>query len=184
MKFIQKAKAKLPEAEQTGVSLRLAQDSARWYSYIYNTADLPIDSLALTLMHEGRLVDCRQLAELAEEGRGRLYDISDTLLAEAGVYQLTVFDTQGRVFADRLFFARGKEDLKPTLSIEGLKEEYQPYEKVELTVIGQTPSDSLSMGRIKESLPLEREVWRGSFSLSVRDDSRRDFLYDNGNKSH
>ena len=79
----------------------------------------------------------------------------------SGVYQLTVFDTKGRVFADRLFFNRGEEDLKPTLSIEGLKEEYQPYEPVNLT-LKAPPSKS-------------------SISISVRDDFRRDCLYDDSN---
>ena len=170
----QTAKAKLPKAEQTGVSLRLKEGSDGWSSRIYNTTDLPTDSLALSLMHEGRLVDCCAMTELAEEEKGRLYNINDTLLTEAGVYQLTVFDTQGRVYADRLFFARGKEGLGPTLSIEGLKDEYQPYEKVELKV---TPL-RLPGGGEKEVSPLRREV---SLSLSVRDDMRRDFLYDDGN---
>ena len=170
----QTAKAKLPKAEQTGVSLHLEQGSDSWVSHIYNSADLPTDSLALSLMHEGRLVDWQLVAELAETERGRLYNINDTLLAEAGVYQLTVFDTQGRVYADRLFFARGKEGLGPTLNIEGLKDEYQPFEKVELKV---TPS-RLSQGGEKEVSPRN---WRGAVSLSVRDDMRRDFLYDDGN---
>ena len=159
------AKAKLPKAEQTGVSLRLEGTNVK----LYNTPDLPADSLALSLMHEGRFVDWRKFVELEGEGSGRLYRIADSLLIEAGVYQLTVFDTQGRVFADRLFFSRGKESLEPTLSIEGLKEEYEPYEQINLKI----KKDNL--------LPL-RGGWEGSvFSLTVRDDYHRDFLYDDGN---
>lgn len=162
------AKAKLPKAEKTGVSLRLERDANGWLSHLFHTPDLPADSLALSLMHEGRLVDWRKFVELQGEGGGRLYSIADSLLIEAGVYQLTVFDTQGRVFADRLFFSRGKQTLEPTLTIEGLKEEYEPYEPVNLKIK-------------KESLPIEGEVGRGSLSLSVRDDLHRDFLYDDGN---
>ena len=165
----QTTKAELPKAEQTGVSLRMKQDENGWSAYFHNTDNLPVDSLALSLMHEGRLVDCCAMTELPAEGKGYLYNINDSLLAEAGVYQLTVFDTQGRVFADRLFFARGEEGLGPTLSIEGLKEEYRPYEKVELKI------------KRAETLPIEGKGWRGSLSLSVRDDMRRDFLYDDGN---
>ena len=183
------AKAKLPKPEQTGVSLscyrqpptispegestkpqvspRGVLEGAVFSFRLHPSPDLPADSLALSLMHEGRLVDWRRFTELVEEGNGRLYSISDSLLAEAGVYQLTVFDTQGRVFADRLFFSRGKETLKPTLSIEGLKEEYEPYEQVNI--------------KLKNSSPLGGG-WEGSsFSLSVRDDLNRDFLFDDGN---
>ena len=161
------AKAKLPEAEQTGVSLSCSP-LGEGLGVRLSAADLPADSLGVSLMHEGKLVDWRKFTELEEEGNGRLYSIKDSLLIEAGVYQLTVFDTQGRVFADRLFFSRGKEELKPTLSIEGLKEEYEPYEPVSIKIR-------------KESLSLEGEVGRGSLSLTVRDDLNRDFLFDDGN---
>ena len=162
------AKAKLPKAEKTGVSLKLEQYVNGWLSHLYNTPDLPADSLALSLMHEGKLVDWHKFVELEEEGSGRLYSIADSLLIEAGVYQLTVFDTQGRVFADRLFFSRGKETLEPTLSIEGLKEEYEPYEPINL--------------KIKKDHNLSsKEGWNGALSLTVRDDLHRDFLYDDGN---
>ena len=93
------------------------------------------------------------------------YIIDDSLLTEAGVYQLTVFDAEGHVYADRLFFARGRDGLQPTLSICGLKDEYMPYEKVE----------------VKVKAPLRFPRGGEKVSLSVRDDSRRDFLYDNGN---
>ena len=153
-------KTRLPKAEQTGISLRLEQDTGHWFSHICSTADLQAEDLALSLMHEGRLADARMLMDLANDGKGYLYMINDSLLTEAGVYQLTVFDAQGRVYADRLFFARGRDGLRPTLEIDGLKDEYQPYEPVNLTVKGKKG---------------------GEFSLSVRDDMRRDFLYDDSN---
>ena len=184
-----KAKAKLPKPEQTGVALRLEQgaggmeqENTILRARLIPSSNLPIDSLAISLMHEGKLVDWHRFAELEEEGNGRLYSISNSLLAEAGVYQLTVFDTQGRVFADRLFFSRGKETLQPTLSIEGLKEEYEPYEPITLKV-KRPPSNSPEGESTKPQVSPRGDLegaWSG-FSLSVRDDSRRDFLYDNSN---
>ena len=153
----QTVRAKLPKAEKTGISLRLEQDNDHWYSRICYTADLSADNLALSLMHEGRLADVRMLSEQTDVEKGCPYIIDDALLTEAGVYQLTVFDAQGRVYADRLFFARGRDGLQPTLDIHGLKDEYEPYESVNLTIKGKTG---------------------GAFSISVRDDMRRDFLYD------
>ena len=147
-------RAKLPKMEQTGVSIRVGQDSTGWLADILITDDLPTDSLALSLMHEGRQVFSSQL-------NNSKYTFNEETLSEAGIYQLTVFDTQGRVLADRLFFSRGKETLEPTLSIEGLKDEYQPYEPV--------------------SLVLHTPKGQSNVSLTVRDDIHRDCLYDDGN---
>ena len=148
------AKAKLPKAEQTGVSLRLEQEGNSWVARISHSADLPDDSLGVSLMYEGKFLFGSTLDKSE-------FRFDEEILQSAGVYQLTVFDTQGRVFADRLFFSRGKETLEPTLSIEGLKEEYQPYESVSLT--------------------LRAPEGKSNVSLTVRDDYNRDFIYDNGN---
>ena len=147
-------RAKLPKAEQTGVAISLSQEASSVNLRLSHTPDLSADSLALCLMHEGRQV-------FNSKSVNSEYNL-DTLLVEAGVYQLTVFDVKGRVFADRLFFSRGNETLEPTLRIEGLKEDYEPYEKVELRIEG-------AAGK------------KQTFSLSVRDDTHRDFLYDDGN---
>ena len=162
------AKAKLPKPEPTGVSLKVEQTDSGWVAHIRHTADLQDDSLGVSLMCEGKMVSPLPAPPLGEcHNPAVLPLISTPPKGErgggwpSGVYQLTVFDTKGRVFADRLFFNRGKEDLNPTLSIEGLKEEYQPYEPVNLT-LKAPPSKS-------------------SISISVRDDFRRDCLYDDSN---
>ena len=162
------AKAKLPKPEPTGVSLKVEQTDSGWVAHIRHTADLQDDSLGVSLMCEGKMVSLLSAPPLGEcHNPAVLPLISTPPKGErgggwpSGVYQLTVFDTKGRVFADRLFFNRGKEDLNPTLSIEGLKEEYQPYEPVNLT-LKAPPSKS-------------------SISISVRDDFRRDCLYDDSN---
>jgi hypothetical protein len=149
----QRAKAKLPKAEKTGVSVRMEQADSGWTAHLSNTEDLSADSLAISLMHEGRVIDIRDFS--------RLCTFPDTLLYEPGVYQMTVFDTQGHIFADRLFFSRGKLELEPTLQIEGLQDEYRPYEPV--------------------SLKLKTFEGKNKVSLTVRDDSRRDYLYDDSN---
>ena len=160
--------AKLPKPELTGVSLKVEQTDSGWVAHIRHTADLQDDSLGVSLMCEGKMVSLLSAPPLGEcHNPAVLPLISTPPKGErgggwpSGVYQLTVFDTKGRVFADRLFFNRGKEDLNPTLSIEGLKEEYQPYEPVNLT-LKAPPSKS-------------------SISISVRDDFRRDCLYDDSN---
>ncbi len=155
------AKAKLPKPQPTGVSLKVEQTDSGWVAHIAHTADLHDDSLGVSLMREGKSVT-HSLLQPSTKGRGfKSFPLGEDLGEASGVYQLTVFDSQGRVFADRLFFNRGKEDLMPTLSIEGLKEEYQPYEPVNLT--------------------LKAPRGKNQVSLTVRDDNNRDCLYDDSN---
>ena len=164
----QQVKAKLPKPEPTGVALKVEQTDSGWVAQIRHTADLQDDSLGVSLMSEGKLVKSEELRvknksnHLADKSNSdsSLFTLRSSL-SKAGVYQLTVFDAQGRVFADRLFFNRGEEDLKPTLSIEGLKEEFQPYEQV--------------------TLKIHAPKGQSNVSMTVRDDDHRDCLYDDSN---
>ena len=156
-----RASADLPQADTLGVALRMErEDGGAWRAHIRHTGNLPADALAMTLMHEGRLVAFSRADGLPLEGEGRVLALGDTLLAASGVYQLTVFDRLGHVYADRLFFVRAPGDMRASVSVRGLKPEYGPYEPVSLDVRGPRGG--------------------GSVSLTVRDDNTRDFLYDSG----
>ena len=155
-----RAKAELPQADTLGVALRVEQVSTGWRAHLRHTPNLPANSIAMTLMHEGRTVAFSRVDGLERGDDGRTCSLGDSLLKASGVYQLTVFDSRGRVYADRLFFVRHDADLRPTLSVSGLKGEYAPYEPVSLRV--KAPQAG------------------GRVSLTVRDDNRRDFLHDNG----
>nr|MCR4994621.1 hypothetical protein [Bacteroidales bacterium] len=78
-----------------------------------------------------------------------------------GVYQVTVFDSIGHVYADRLFFVTTPDLVKPTLTVSGVKEQYQPFEKVTLDIAAQSPATTLS--------------------LAVRDLVHSDNTFDSGN---
>ena len=151
-----KVSAKLPKPEEQGVALSVKQAGDDWIIKV-QAIGLNPDSLALTVMHEGVM---EKFAELNSQ-----FIIHDSQL-EAGIHQVTVFDTQGRVYADRLFFVTKPELSKPTLTISGLKNEYIPYEKIELQVTAANPLPS------RDGLGL---------SLSVRDGYQQDQLFDNGN---
>ena len=153
--------AKLPKPEEKGVSLHVVQagDSAIVRASL---AGLCADSLALTIMHEGKAEEYHVLGGGLNVSVGGLC---------AGIHQATVFDAGGRVWADRLFFVRVPELSEPTLTISGQKDEYAPYEKVELKLTHH--SSSPLRGDTVGSGP--------SISLAVRDDYQADRLFDNGN---
>ena len=147
-----KVSAKLPKPEETGVAVQVMQEGG---SIVITTgvADLDVDSLAMTIMHEGRTI---------ENSRFKVDKIKINKEGWApGIYQLTVFDAQGRVWADRLFFVTRPDMWEPTLTVSGMKNEYHPYEKVEIAVSAKG----------KES----------AISLAVRDVQKADALFDNGN---
>ena len=151
----EKVSALLPKPEEKGVSIKVEQAGD---SIIVETglAGLSADSLALTIMHEGKVEEFQAF--------NSKFIIQSSKL-KAGIHQATVFDIHGRVWADRLFFVRQPEREAPTLAIEGLKDEYSPYEKVELKLKSTPPKGERG----------------GGLSLSIRDGYQSDPLFDNGN---
>ena len=83
----------------------------------------------MTLMHEGRMI---HFAPLAGKAKTEIRLDSDTL--KAGIHQATLYDADGRVWADRLFFVKKKDIERPTLTFNGAKEQYKPYEQISLGV--------------------------------------------------
>ena len=151
-----KVSAKLPKPEEEGVALQVTQegDSTVITAQIVG---MDADSLALTVMHEGMLEDYKALAEGQRMKTGGL---------KPGIHQVTVFDTQGRVFADRLFFVTKPDLAEPTLAVSGLQYKNAPYEPINLSF-----KASLRRGGLEGS----------SLSVTVRDGSQADALFDNGN---
>ena len=80
-----------------------------------------------------------------------------------GVNQLTVFDGEGRIYADRLFFVNHHDYDAPKLAVSGVRQSYEPFDSITLHLQLTDPADSLS-----------------SFSLTVRDRDTEEDTYDNG----
>ena len=110
----QKVSAQLPKSEEQGVAVQVKQSGDSIF-ITSNVVGIDPDSLAMTLMHEGKV-------EQFEPIHDSELTIHKTKL-EAGIHQITVFDTQGRVWADRLFFVTESNMAKPTLTVSGLKDE-------------------------------------------------------------
>ena len=110
-----------------------------------------------TIMHEGIVEEFGQL-----QGRHSTVTIPRDEL-RAGVNQMTLFDAEGRIYADRLFFVTTPSMSAPNISIKGIKQQYNPYEEIALDV----------------SLMENTTMTRPSISLSIRDATYADQLYDN-----
>ena len=123
------AKAKLPKPEPEGVALQVDQTDTTWVFNLAFTPGMERDSLGLTIMNEGNVLHVRSLSpersslspDPSPKGEGRL-NADSTLNQRAivcipktelreGVNQVTVFDVDGRIWADRLFY-----NTLPTLS--------------------------------------------------------------------
>ena len=157
------AKQKIKDLEKEGVSLQVSQQGDEWVLDIHTNLDKP---LGMTIMHEGVTSRFAQI-------KNEIIKIKNEEL-KSGINQVTIFDEEGRVWADRLFFVTKPELTKPTISISGLKAEYQPFEEIDLTL-------TLSKGEGIHPLPMgERDGERG-FSLAVRDAVRQDNTFDSGN---
>ncbi len=171
------AKQKIKDFEKEGVSLQVSQQGDEWVLNIHTNLDKP---LGMTIMHEGvverfQTLDSSKFKVLSSEfGSSSLSDAHSLNFSfsqselKAGINQVTIFDEEGRVWADRLFFVTKPELTKPTIAVTGLKEEYGPFEPVELDV-----KCHMSNG----NAPFEGT----GVSLAVRDAVRQDNTFDSGN---
>lgn len=149
-----KIKAPLPEVAKSGVALRVDVENDTVDIWVRRTSDLQTDTMGLTLMHEGVLETYRNI-----EDREAHFRVAKKEL-QVGVNQATVFDELGRVWADRLFFVKDSTTTRNNVNIKGVKEVYEPYETIKLTL--EAPAQK-----------------GGNMSLAVRDATHRDVLYDN-----
>ena len=147
----QTVKARLPKPEERGVALQVRQEGDSTH-IVLHLAGLSSDSLGMTVMHEGKVSLLRTMT------KGLRFSFHNSTMP-CGVNQVTVFDAGGHVWADRLFFVRKREEMLPTLSVSGAKEEYLPYDSIGLDIQGK--------------------AGEATISLTVRDGYQADALYDN-----
>lgn len=148
----------LPETEEEGYALRVTQAEGALQVRIAGSQanGLP---LGLQIQHEGVVGIFRQLVPDAQ-GRAEVSIPQDSL--PTGVNQITLFDGQGRIYADRLVFVNRQEDYRPQISVEGIKDQYEPFEAIELKLKLASPAQNANL------------------SLAVRDHATDEPTYDSG----
>ena len=146
----------LPKTEDVGVAMRLDGLKLQLTPH-----DMPADrQYAVSVLCRGALKHFQKVASLASPVTLEL-PAADL---PTGVCDVTLFDDEGRIWADRLFFVNN-HDYDQALITAPLvaNHTYQPYEKVELPVQLQ--------GVSKPTL----------FSISIRDTNTDEPTYDDGN---
>ncbi len=145
----------LPKAEREGVAL-LLEDTV----LTLTSCQLPVQELGLSVLCRGTLKYFKRLQP--KEGRAQTISLPLDSLS-TGVNEVTIFDENGRIYADRLFFVnRHEQDGNLiTAPIERTRT-YAPYEKIEMPV--------QCVGITEPTL----------FSLSIRDRNTEEPSYDNG----
>ncbi len=148
----------LPEASKYGVSLRVSQNTDSCFMDVSATgAEVP-DSLGLSVKHNGNLLAYRPVTD-----RSTTISCPNGIL-ECGVNQVTVFDGNGRVWADRLFFNTVDSVVRPTMEVTGLKDNYSPLSQIDFTLTSKTNGCTPAY-----------------CSVAVHDKSGSASTYDNGN---
>ena len=114
------------------------------------------EELGMTVTSQGVLQDFQEL--------GKITDKTVTLEAanlRNGVVQATVFNAQGCIYADRLFFVRNAEQETAPMTFTGTAETFEPYSAIKMGVQGGAPGSTIS--------------------LAVRDAAHTEYTFDNGN---
>lgn len=145
------ASKELPEAETDGVALHVSTDTAG-ISISYATAgSASQEELGITVMHNGVLKHFAQ----PDGNPIRMH-------AEVpGVYQVTVFNSEGRVYADRLCFYLPAGFKHTNVNFSGMKTgNYSAFEPIAIEVQGAPGAN---------------------MSIAVRDAAKGEYIYDTGN---
>lgn len=150
-------KEHLPSPEKDGCAIQLLRENGETVVQIAAAGSAATEPLGMTLMHDGVVLDFQTIpagpsATLTLD-RGKL---------KTGVCQVTIYNNVGHVYADRLFFFRGRELNQGILSFNGLsKQPTEPFAPISLAVEGGKPGATVS--------------------VSVSDATHSEYLYDNGN---
>ena len=148
--------ASLPKAEKQGAALRLEGDRLTVYAQ-----DLPADrDYAVSVLCRGVLKDFQTFAPHMSPAVLQLP--VDSL--PTGVNDVTLFDSEGRIWADRLFFVNHHENETAVITsdIQSTRT-YEPYEKIEVPV------------------QLQHVTEPTTFSLSIHDTNTSEPTYDTNN---
>ncbi|MBO7068250.1 MAG: hypothetical protein J6W52_06175 [Bacteroidaceae bacterium] len=151
------AQLDLPKVEADGCAIMVMQEKGEVKVNLALSGTAASESLGMTVMNQGQLLDFKEL------GTGEQFSVtltSDKL--ETGVCQVTVFNAEGRIYADRLFFFRKVDFQSQNITFDGFNNvPTQPFDPISLQIKTNTPN--------------------GHISVAVRDAAHTEYIYDSGN---
>ena len=117
----------LPQAKTEGCTLSLDAVSEQMLATLQCTDGICGNMLGYVLMHNGNIVRCDTIKAVP------LLEIElDRETMPEGVNQLTVFDSWGRIMAERLFFICPKPNKADSIQVTTLTQRLKPCGKVEM----------------------------------------------------
>ncbi len=144
----------LPKVERAGCAVHLEANQKT------TTADITLRGLPDNQSY-GLAILCRGVLRSFQTINGSGKIPLDTSQLPTGVNDLLVFDEEGRLLADRLFFVNHHDyDLNP-ITVSGIQSQYEPFDSIRLDF--QAPPETRLI------------------SISVRDGANEDLTYDTGN---
>lgn len=146
---------KLPRAETSGAVITFLEPPAEGQVWQVNIQRRGCEPVAYALLCRGRLCGIERLHGATSFG-------IDLAKLPSGVNELQLYDAEGNVLADRLFFVN-HNDRHVALQVQTDKEDYLPYEAINL------------------SLKAVSGVGNMPVSVSVRDSRTDDLSFDDGN---
>jgi len=151
------AKEKLPSPDKDGCAVQVLREDGQTKVQVACSGTAASEPLGMTVMHDGVLLDFQTIPA----GTSATLTLDEGKL-KTGVCQVTIYNKEGRVYADRLFFCRKDDFAANNLSISGLgKQPAEPFAPVSLTVEGKMRGATVS--------------------VAVCDATHSEYLYDNGN---
>ena len=150
------ARATVNRVAADGVALSVQRQADAFQVKVQAQGEAGSRELGLTIMREGVVEEFRPVQN------GSANEFANLPI---GIHQATVFDSSGRVWADRLFFVTSSSLTRPSLVVDGVKAQYAPFEQASLDVACPAVSPSGTT----------------SLSLAIRDAATQDYTYDNGN---
>lgn len=127
----------LPDILQQGLTLHVDEGNVTLQG-----RGLSAKHLKVAFLTRGML---RFLMEVSLDAKGDGTIRYDRSLLPTGVCDLVVYDENGNVLADRLFFVNHHDYEQRHIAIEGKKSQYQPYEKGDLTLMPPRDVSTLSV---------------------------------------
>ena len=128
----------LPQAKKEGCALSVDAVNEQMLATLQCTRGVCGNLLGYVLMHNGNIVRCDTITAVP------LMEIElDRKTMPEGVNQMTVFDSWGRILAERLFFICPKPDKTDSIRITTITQKLKPCGKVELE-LQTSPNANLS----------------------------------------